>query len=87
MDMPLRQGSCLHGDAGDNTDDPGAMTRECPCCDLWMSENPFKEFFKNVHLRKKTVTVVLRAGTPLIKIWDDPWCDPWMCERPFNIKS
>ena len=38
---------------------------------------------KNVHLSKKTVTVVLRAGTPRIKIRDDPWCDPWMCESPF----
>ena len=37
--MQVRQGShrtparCLHGDAGDNTDDPGAMTRGGPCCD------------------------------------------------------
>ena len=38
-DIPVRQGSrrmpaqCIHGDAGDNTDDPGAMTRDDPCCD------------------------------------------------------
>ena len=55
--MPVRQGSrrmparCLHGDAwantdyaGDNKDDPGAMTRDGPCYDLWTSESPFKEF-------------------------------------------
>ena len=33
---------------------------------------------KNMHPSKKTVTVVLRAGTPRIKIRDDPW----MCESP-----
>ena len=48
--MPVHQGSrrmparCLHCDAGANTDDPGAMTRDGPCYDPWMSESPFKEF-------------------------------------------
>ena len=38
-DIPVLQGSrrmpdwCLHGDAGDNTADPGAMNRDGPCCD------------------------------------------------------
>ena len=38
-DMPVRQGSrrmparCIHGDAGENTDDPRAMTQDGPCCD------------------------------------------------------
>ena len=40
-DMPVRQGPRLmparcahvHGDAGDNTDDPGAMIRDDPWCD------------------------------------------------------
>ena len=49
-DMPLHQGSrwmparYLHGDAGDNTDDPAAMTPDGPCWDPWMSESPFKKF-------------------------------------------
>ena len=39
---------------------------------------------KNVHLSEKTVTVVLCAGTPRIKIRDDPCYDPWMCENPLS---
>ena len=33
----------VHGDAGDNTDDPGAMVRDDPCCDPWMCESPFSD--------------------------------------------
>ena len=39
-DMPVRQGPhymsarCIHGDAGDNTDDPRAMIRDDPWSDL-----------------------------------------------------
>ena len=46
LDMPVRQGPrwmparCIHGDAGDNTDDPGAMVRDGPWCDTWMCESP-----------------------------------------------
>ena len=90
-DILVRQGSrrCLHGDAGantddagDNTDDPWAMTRGGPCCDHEWVKAPLKNL-KNVHLSKKTVAVVLRAGKTRIKNRDDPWCNPWMCESPF----
>ena len=41
---PKDHAGCLPGvytdDGGDNTDDPGAMTRDGPCCDPWMSEKP-----------------------------------------------
>ena len=47
----------------------------------------FIKNLKNVHLSKRTLTVVLRAGTPQIKIWDDPYCDRWMCDSPFSIFS
>ena len=86
MDMPVRLGSrqmparCIHGDAGDNTDDPGAMIQDCSRCDPWMSKAPLK----NVNRSRKTVTTVLSARTPPIKIRDDPCCNLWMCERPFT---
>ena len=61
----------LGGDAGANTDDPGEMTRDGPCYDPWMSESHFKKLKRMFTSIKRPVTVVMRAGTPRIKIRDD----------------
>ena len=74
-------GVYIHGDAGDNTDDRGPMTRFGQCCDPWIEWKTLK----NVHLSKKIVTMVLRTRTPWIKIRDDPCCDPWMCDSPLRL--
>ena len=68
----------IHSDAGDNMDDSRAMIWNDPCAIHEWGKDPLK----NVHLRIKTVTAVLHAGTPRIKILDDPW----MCESPLSDK-
>ena len=73
---------CLHDDAGANTDDPGAMTRDGP----WLSESPFKEFKecrpqskdRDRGVTRRNTTDYERSG--MIRGAIRQWCDPWMCE-------
>ena len=88
--MPVRQGSrrmpprCIHGNAGDNTDDPGATIRDDPWCDPWKCKRALKDLtqFLDELMNKKCIIMPANRFT-VHHINDVYWLIPY--QRPIVV--